>query len=56
MVKIFSNVLKATLITSLLAFLIEELSIILFLTYKNPIWSYIYRILIRFNFYLNFFM
>ncbi|UGQ16329.1 hypothetical protein [Borrelia sp. RT5S] len=34
MVKIFSNVLKATLIVSLLAFLIEELSIILFLPYK----------------------
>ncbi|WKC58212.1 hypothetical protein [Borrelia sp. P9F1] len=34
MVRILSNVLKATLIVSILAFLIEELSIILFLTYK----------------------
>ncbi|UER67822.1 hypothetical protein LKV13_03435 [Borrelia sp. BU AG58] len=34
MVKIFANVLKATLIVSLLAFLIEELSIVLFLPYK----------------------
>ncbi|AHH12697.1 Hypothetical protein BHO_0048100 [Borrelia hermsii YBT] len=34
MVKIFANFFKATLITSILAFLIEELSIILFLPYK----------------------
>ncbi|QMU99425.1 hypothetical protein F0310_03330 [Borrelia sp. A-FGy1] len=34
MVKVLSNILKATLISSLIAFLIEELSIIFFLTYK----------------------